>query len=98
MMSKDKILNSNQIITGVKSKTPPTFNDGFFDKTKPLGEHNFPLTKYTDWDIYGYKKDPLTGIKRPYWLTKRFPTGRPINAKMCGLDGFFTIKPKQQVM
>jgi len=92
------ILNNPTIITGVKSKTPPTFNDGSFDKNKPLGEHNFPLTKYTTYKIYGYKKDPLTGIKRPFWMTKKHPTGRPLNARMCGLDGFFDIKPINQVI
>ena len=92
------ILDNPRIITGVKSKIKPTFNDGFFDKNKPLEEHNFPLTKYTDWQIYGYRKDPFTGIKRPYWLTKRLPTGRQVSPRMVGLDGFFTIKPKQQVI
>ena len=100
-MSKDKILKSNQIIKGVKPiKNKPKYGDEAFafDKTIPLGSMNFPLTKYTDWQIYGYKKDPFTGIKRPYWMTKRLPTGRQITTKMCGLDGFFDVKPKQQVM
>ena len=93
------ILNNPKIITGVKPrKTPPTFRDGRFIKTEPLGEHNFPLSKYTDWDIYGYRKDPFTGMKRPYWLTKRLPTGRPLTARMVGLDGFFSVKPKKQVI
>jgi hypothetical protein len=97
--------NPKGIITGVKPKIRPTHgNDPAkefnieFDKTKPLAPHNFPLTKYTDWKIYGYKKDPYTGIKRPYWLTKRLPTGRPIEPKMVGLDGFFDIKPLNQVL
>ena len=93
------ILNSQRIIRGVKPiRIKPTFNDGSFRKELPIGEHNFPLTKYTTYKICGYKKDPLTGMKKPFWLTRKFPTGRPINAKMCGLDGFFTIKPINQVI
>ena len=92
------ILSNPRIITGINPKIKPTFNSGSFNKELPLGEHNFPLTKYTDWKIYGYKKDPFTGIKRPYWLTKRLPTGRQINPKMVGLDGFFDVKPTNQVI
>ena len=94
------ILNNPKIITGIKSKIKPKYGDEAFtfDKTVPLGSMNFPLTKYTDWKIYGYRKDPFTGIKRPYWLTKRLPTGRQISPKMVGLDGFFDIKPTNQVI
>ena len=94
------ILNNPRIITGIKPKVKPKHGDKAFtfDKTFPMGPHNFPLTKYTDYKIYGYKKDPLTGMKRPYWLTKRVPTGRKIMPKMCGLDGFFDIKPTNQVI
>ena len=60
---------------------------------------NYPLSKYTDWEIYGYKwKDKYKVIKEPYWLTKRLPTGKEITPKMVGLDGFFDIKPKHQVI
>ena len=95
------MLDNPKIITGVNPiKIKPKYGDKAFtfDKEIPLGRMNFPLTKYTDWDIYGYKKDPLTGIKRPYWMTKRLPTGRQLTPKMCGLDGFFDVKPKQQVI
>jgi len=92
------ILNNPNVITGVKTiKDQATYRDGHFSKHKPLGPHNFPLSKYTTMQIYGYKKDPLTGIKRPYWLTKQFVTGREITPKMCGLDGFFEIKPINQI-
>lgn len=93
------ILNNPRIITGVKSKKErATFNDGHFQKNQPLGPHNFPLSKYTTMRIYGYKKDKLTGIKKPYWLDKTFVTGRQITPKMCGLDGFFDIRPINQVI
>ena len=92
------ILTNPKIITGIKSKTPPTFNSGRFDKNQPLGEHNFPLTKYTVWNIYGYKKDKLTGLKKPFWLEKVLPTGKPLTPKLVGLDGFFTVQPKNQIM
>ena len=96
---KDKILNSHQIIKGVKPiKNKPTYNDGGFDKTRPLGAHNYPLSKYTNWEIYGYKKDKLTGIKRPYWLNKTLPTGQALTAQIVGLDGFYNVKPKNQVI
>ena len=98
---KNQILNSRQIIKGVKPiKNKPKYGDKefVFNKEIPLGPMNYPLTKYTDWQIYGYKKDPFTGIKRPHWLTKRLPTGREITPQICGLDGFFDIKPKQQVI
>ena len=55
------------------------------------------MTSYTDYRIYGYKKDPFTGIKRPHWLRKRHPTGQPLEPKMVGLDGFFKVIPLNQV-
>ena len=68
-----------------------------FHKDQPIHAHNFPLTKWTIWKIYGYRKDPLTGIKTPYWLTKKLPTGKSISARDVGLDGFFDIKATNQV-
>ena len=91
------ILNS-QIIKGIKPKERPTYRGGSFNKNKPLGEHNFPLTKYVHYKIYGYKKDPYTGIKRPYWMEKKVPTGRNLTPRMCGLDGFFDVKATKQVI
>ena len=88
----------SNIIRGVKSKTPPQFGNDErlgFDKTIPIHSHNFPLTKYTTWKIYGYKLDGI--FKKPFWLTKQLPTGRPITPKMCGLDGFFDIKAINQI-
>ena len=92
------ILDNPKIIRGVKPiHQRPTLRDGHFQKDQPLGPHNFPLSKYTTMRIYGYKKDPRTGIKRPYWLDKTFVTGSPITPKQCGLDGFFDIRPVNQV-
>lgn len=56
-----------------------------------MGEHNFPLSKFTLWKIYGYRKDPYTGIKRPHWLEKKLPTGQQLTPRMVGLDGFFKV-------
>ena len=92
------ILNSKEIITGIKPiKNKPTFNSGGFNKELPLGPHNFPLTKYTDYRIYGYKKDKLTGIKRPEWVRYRGATGKPLYPKTVGLDGFYNVIPLNQV-
>ena len=91
-------LNS-KIIKGIKPiKNKPTYNQGRFNKNLPIEEHNFPLSKYTNWEIYGYKKDPVTGIKRPYWLNKVLPTGQSLTPKKVGLDGFFTVKPTNQII
>jgi len=73
-------------------------SDMVFEKEFPITKFNFPLTRYTDWKIYGYKKDPLTGIKRPYWLTKKVPTGKPLTPQACGLDGFYEVKPLNMVI
>jgi hypothetical protein len=93
------VLTNPNVITGVKSiKEKATLNGGFFQKDQPLGPHNFPLSKYTWMRIYGYKVDKRTGIKRPYWLDRKFVTGTKITPKLCGLDGFFDIRPIRQVM
>ena len=94
------ILSNPKIISGVKSiKQRATLNGGtFLQKNQPLGPHNFPLSKYTWMRIYGYKVDKLTGIKKPYWLDRKFVTGRQITPKLVGLDGFFDIRPLKQVM
>jgi len=97
----ERVLNPHQIIKGVKTiKSKPKYGDEAFafDKTQPLGKMNFPLTKYTVWKIYGYRKDPFTGIKRPYWMEKTLPTGQQLTPKMCKLDGFFDVKAKNQVI
>ncbi len=92
-------MRMNQIAKGINPiKNKPTFNSGGFNKELPLGMHNFPLTKYTDWRIYGYRKDPFTGIKRPHWLRKRHPTGKPLEPKDVGLDGFYHVIPLNQVI
>ena len=93
------MLNQTKIITGINPiKNKPTFNSGGFNKKLPLGEHNFPLTKYVDYRIYGYKKDPLTGIKRPDWVRYRCPTGQSVTPKKVGLDGFYHVIPLNQVI
>jgi len=92
------MLDNSNIITGVKPiKNKPTYNQGRFNKNLPLSEHNYPLTKYTTWDIYGYVKDKYTGLKRPRWVTKVLPTGKPLTPRMVGMDGFFTVKPLNQI-
>ncbi len=93
------ILSNQKIITGIKPKIRPKYGDEAFkfDKTIPLNTMNFPLTKYTHWKIYGYRKDPFTGMKRPFWLNKKLPTGHKITPKLCGLDGFYDIKPTHQI-
>ena len=86
------ILTTNQIITGIKPKEKPT-NRGFeFDKKQPIHAHNFPLTKFTIWRIYGWKWDQYHIKRIPYWLTKKLPTGKDLNPKMVGLDGFYDVK------
>lgn len=100
-MKMNSILNTNSIIRGVKNQKqmPQYGNDPKlgFDKKKPIHAHNFPLTKFTDWKIYGYKKDPSTGMKRPCWINKRLPTGKSINPRDVGLDGFFDVKTTQVI-
>lgn len=92
------ILDLSQIIKGVRpsKNNQPTYNGGRFDKTLPLGPHNTPISKYTKWKIYGYRKD-ITGMKTPYWLYKTLPTGVEITPKKCGLDGFFDVKACNQI-
>jgi hypothetical protein len=88
-----------QIIRGIKNtyKNKPTFNDGRFDKTQPIGPHNMPLSSRALYKIYGYKID-AAGMKRPYWMEKAIPTGRALTPKMCGLDGFYDVKCTKQYM
>lgn len=89
----------NQIAKGIKPiKNKPTFNSGGFNKELPISEHNFPLTKYVDYRIFGYKKDRITGIKRPDWVLYRGVTGQPVTPKKVGLDGFYHVIPLNQVI
>lgn len=91
--------NTGSIITGVKplKEAPKHANnpDIHFDKNQPIHAHNFPLSKWTIWKIYGYRKDKLTGIKKPYWITKRLPTGKSLSERDVGLDGFFDVQTYQ---
>jgi len=87
------ILDFKDIITGMKNIKPenqPTRNSGFFDKTKPIHAHNFPLSKVTEWYAFGYR---LVNGKNVYdWITKRLPTG---HAFVPDLDHCIEIKHTQ---
>lgn len=87
--------NLEQIIKGIKPiKTKPTDRGFKFDKTKPITPYNFPLSKFTNWKAFGYKKDRLTGIRRPYWITKTLPTGQPF---VPDLDEVIKVDGSEQV-
>lgn len=92
-------MNLDQITKGIKPiKNKPTFNSGGFIKALPLSPHNFPLTKYVDYRIFGYTRDKITGIRRPDWVRYRCPTGQSVTPKKVGLDGFYNVIPLNQVM
>ena len=92
-------MNLNNVgAMSIKPKVAPKFGNDprlGFDKKAPIHSHNFPLTKYTTWKIYGYKNDGI--FKKPFWLTKVLPTGHQITPKSVGLDGFFDIKAVNQI-
>ena len=85
-------------ISGINNvKSLPT-NRGFqFQKDKPMTMHNYPLTKKTKYQIYGYKKDKLTGIKRPHWIKAEIATGKHLTPQAVGLDGFYDVQALSQV-
>ena len=94
------IMNLNELVgkVGVRPKVRPQFSTDpriGFDKSLPVHAHNFPLTNYTTWKVFGYKKRGL--FKEPFWLTKVLPTGHQITPQICGLDGFFDIKAINQI-
>lgn len=69
------IMDLEQITKGIKPIKQKPDDKGFpFDKSKPIGAYNFPMSKFTNWKAFGYKKD-ASGIKRPYWIKKTLPTG-----------------------
>lgn len=88
------VLDNPGRIKGIKLiKSKPDPREFLFDKSQPLSPFNFPLTKTTLYKIFGYRIDKVSGIKRPFWLKKRVPTGTPLRPQMCGLDGFFQVEP-----
>jgi len=85
------ILDPNLIIKNIKSKEKPT-NRGFqFQKEQPLGPYNSPLSRVTTWKAFGYKID-AGGIKRPHWIEKALPTGKPF---IPDLDVVVSVHPLQ---
>ena len=86
-------MNLTQIIKGIKNikKEKQPINKGFeFDKELPITQHNFPLSKITEWYAFGYKI--INGKKVYDWITKRVPTGHPF---IPDLDKVLQIKSKQ---
>ena len=73
------ILDNPEIITGMKLKKEnrPDLPRFALDKTKPLGPYNFPLMKYAEYTIYGYKTD-AAGIKHPVSWVENLPIGKRI--------------------
>ena len=73
------ILNNPKIITGMKlkPKNRPDLPRFKLDKTKSLGPYNFPVLKYAEYRIYGYKTD-AAGIKHPVSWIERLPMGKRI--------------------
>ena len=57
--------------------------------------HNYPMSRTTHWEIYGYKKD-AAGIKKFYSITKDLPTGAELSPRLVGLDGFISVRPTYQ--
>lgn len=96
-LTKDKILNSHQIIKGIKlvKQKPKVPKEFIFNKNKPIGPHNYPMTRTTHWQIHGYKKD-IAGIRRSYHITKDLPTGTELSPRLVGLDGFYSVRPTYQ--
>ena len=68
-----------------------------FDKTKPLWEHNFPMSKFLKYYITGFKRQGPAGIKRPYKVKKQVATGTEITAELFGLDQIISIDKVEQI-
>ena len=49
-------------------------------KDKPLGPYNFPMGKFAEFTIHGYKTD-AAGIKHPISYKERLPMGRKIRLR-----------------
>lgn len=82
------------ILKGIKPIKQQPDDKGFpFDKTKPIGAYNFPMSKFTVWKAFGYKIDD-TGFKTPYWITKTLPTGV---AFIPDLDQVISVDGKEQI-
>ena len=73
------ILDNPEIITGMKlkPKNRPDLPQFKLDKTKPLGPYNFPLMKYAEYRLTGYKTDSA-GIRRPVSWIEKLPIGKRI--------------------
>ena len=84
-------------IQGINNLRKLPTNRGFqFQKEKPMTMHNYPLTKKTKYKIYGYRKDGIAGLKKPFWITAEIPTGKKLTPQSVGLDGFYTVTPISQ--
>ena len=88
---------AKDLIQGINNvKHLPTNRGIQFQKEKPMTMHNYPLTRKTKYEIYGYKKDKLTGIKRPHWIKAELATGSNLTPQKVGLDGFYDVKALSQ--
>lgn len=75
-------------ITGMKpvEKNRPTLDRLVFDKTKPLGPHNFPVYSYAKYRIYGYKRD-AAGMRHPVSWEETLPCGQRIRFNKADYPG-----------
>lgn len=84
-------MDLTQIIKGINPiKQKPIERGNAFNKTQPINAYNFPMSKVTEWQAFGYR---IVHGKKVYdWITKRLPTGQ---AFVPDLDKCIKIKHKQ---
>jgi hypothetical protein len=82
------ILDNPKIITGMKLKPEnrPDLERFELQKDKPLGPYNFPVLKYAEYTIQGYKLD-AAGLKHPVEWTERLPVGKRVRLNTADYPG-----------
>lgn len=81
-------------INPIKQKPIERFK---FDKTKPIWEHNFPMSKFLYYFVSGFKRMGPAGILKPFKVKKKVATGTEINAELFGLDQIISIDKVKQI-
>ena len=90
-------MNLTEIMTGIKPIKQKPIERFKFDKTEPIWEHNFPMSKFLKYYVTGFKRQGPAGIKRTFKVKKKVATGTDITAEIFGLDQILTIDKVEQI-
>lgn len=90
-------MDLTEILNGIKPIKKSPIERVPFNKNAPIGPQNYPMSKWSMYYVTGFKRQGPAGIKRPFKVKKRLPTGTEVRPEMFGLDSFISLDKVEQI-